>query len=42
MEANIDEVFEENEEITKSSSFEEIEKYAKKDAEDEGLTCTVK
>lgn len=42
MEANIDKVFEENEEITKSSSFEEIEKYAKKDAEDEGLTCTVK
>lgn len=42
MEANIDKVFEETEEITKSSTFEEIEKYAKKDAEEKGLTCIVK
>lgn len=42
MEANIDKVFDSTDEISKTSSFEEIEKYAKKDAEDEGLTCTVK
>lgn len=40
MEADIDKAFN-DEEISKTSTFEEIERYAKKDAEDEGLTCKV-
>lgn len=42
MEANIDKALENDEDISKNASFEEIENYVKKDAEDKGLTCTVK
>lgn len=40
MEADIEKALD-GEDISKTSSFEEIEKYVKEDAKDEDLTCTV-
>lgn len=42
MVADVDKALEENESINKNSTFEEIEKFAKEDAEDEGAVCTIK
>lgn len=42
MEADVDKFLDSNEDISKTSSFEEIEEYAKKVAEDKAQSCTVK
>lgn len=41
MEADVDKLFDDDDKVYKTSSFEDIEKYAKEQAENDDMTCTV-